>query len=76
MLRWRQQLNAERRATGMMFAIDPGADAWLGGVASARSSGTMAARYGTTRDDVMALRVAAPAGAVIETGSRRRRTGA
>ncbi|CAN1277911.1 D-lactate dehydrogenase [cytochrome], mitochondrial [Linum perenne] len=70
------ELNEYLEPYGLFFPLDPGPGATIGGMCATRCSGSLAARYGTMRDNVISLKVVLANGEVVKTASRARKSAA
>src|SRR5918996_2197968 len=64
-----RELEAELNARGLMLPHYPGSAEWatVGGYIAARGSGVLSTRYGKIEDLLLSLRVATPAGGLVDT---------
>lgn len=71
-----EDLNDFLQPKGFLFGPDPGPGACIGGMCGTSCSGTNAARYGTMRENTIALTVVLADGTIIKTKRRPRKSAA
>lgn len=72
----RVALNEKLAVHGLFFSVDHGADATLGGMAATGAAGTTTVRYGSMRENVMAMTAVMADGTIIKTGRETRKLSA
>jgi D-lactate dehydrogenase (cytochrome) len=72
----RMELNTTLANYGLFFSVDPGADATLGGMAATGAAGTTTVKYGSMRENVLALTAVLADGSVIKVGRPTRKLSA
>ena len=72
----RVTLNNLLSKEGLFFSVDPGADATLGGMASTGAAGTTTVKYGSMRENVLALTAVLANGTVVNVGRSTRKLSA
>lgn len=64
-----EKLNGRLKEHGLLFPVDPGWNASLGGMCGTNASGTNAVKYGVMRDQVLGLEVVLADGSIMRAGS-------
>ena len=72
----REALNEAIKHTGLMFPVDPGANATIGGMVATNASGTTTLRYGSMRQNVLGLEAVMADGSLLSAGGRSRKSSA
>lgn len=72
----RLTLNERLNKEGLFFSVDPGADATIGGMASTGAAGTTTVKYGSMRENVLAMTAVLADGTIIKTGRPTRKLSA
>lgn len=68
------ELNEWLEPHGLLFGPDPASNPSIGGMASTSGSGLSTIMYGTTRENIVSLKVVTSEGKIIKTRSRVRKT--